>query len=60
MGFFKRLFKRRKKYKFNKGKSYDSRYSYYGSGSYRNPIAYRKKKKASYSKAFNLKGYRSF
>lgn len=50
--------RRQKAYKFNKYGSYATRTSYYGYGSDANPIAYRKKKRASYAKAFNIKGYR--
>lgn len=51
MGFFSR-FKRKKRYKFNKGQSYDTRCSYYGNGNFKNPIVYRKKKKSKLCQSF--------
>lgn len=57
MGFFSR-FKKGKRYKFNKNESYHTRWLYYQNANDRNPIANRKKKRASYSKYFNLRGYK--
>lgn len=59
MGIFSR-FRRRRRYKFNKFLSDNKRRSYFGYGTYANPIAYRKSKKASYVKSFNLRGYKTF